>query len=230
MKVIKTLLLSGIISLIIGIPALASEITLDGNFSDWSDKAGITDANGDSKTNPDEDLKAMKYYSDGENLYLYFERYSANNPFWDIQVIFFNGTGTESSHYTPWDNPKDNFAWKSIMATTATINVSKSGSGSTPLTITTNFGGNFKSASSDGKQIELSIPLAAVGLVGKEIEFAAKSDPSAYSPNIDWIPENGPIYIADGPIFGNFSNLLIILAFVFVGFIALKNNDKKVAN
>ncbi|MGL4450039.1 MAG: hypothetical protein ACRCTZ_02470 [Sarcina sp.] len=224
MKIIKIIFISILFTLLASTTTFASEIILDGNFSDWSDKAGIDDPSGDSLTNPDEDLKAMKYYSDGENLYLYFERYSANNPFWDIQVIFFNGTGNLGSHYTPWDNPKENFAWKSVNATTAKINVSKSSSSSDPLLITTNFDGSFNSASFDGRQIEFSIPLSAVGLIGKEIQFAAKSDPSSDAPKIDWIPENGPIYVTDGPIFGSLSTFLIILTFIKVSYLATKHN------
>ena len=222
MKVFKIFFSSILITLLSVTPVFASEILLDGEFSDWSNKAGITDIAGDS-SNSEEDLKSMKYYSDGETLYFYFERYDTTNPYWDIQLIFFNGTGHMSSHYTPWDNPKDNFNWKNIMATTVTINVSKSGTASDKPTITTSLGGHFASSSLDGREIEFSIPLSSIGLVGKEIQFAAKSDPSAYAPNIDWIPEQGPIIITDGPIFGNLSPIFVLLTFITIGFIANHN-------
>ncbi|WP_297522789.1 hypothetical protein [uncultured Clostridium sp.] len=226
MKALKIFFASIIINLLCTTPAFASEIILDGNFSDWNNKVGLTDVAGDS-SNSDEDLKSMKYYSDGQTLYFYFERYDLTNPYWDIQLIFFNGTGHLGSHYTPWDNPKDSFNWKNIMATTVTVNVSKSRTSSNKPKITTNLGGSFDSSSQDGREIEFSIPLKSIGLVDKEIQFAAKSDPSAYAPNIDWIPENGPIIIVDGPIFGNLSFIFIILIFLFIGNLSIINLKKQ---
>ncbi|MGL4763101.1 MAG: hypothetical protein ACRCWG_16890 [Sarcina sp.] len=219
MKILKIFLTTICISLFSSTAAFANEIYLDGEFSDWENKAGITDIFGDS-FNAQEDLKSMKYYSDGETLYFYFERYDTSNPYWDIQLIFFNGTGHLSSHYTPWDNPKDNFNWKNIMATTVTANVSRSGTSSDRPTISTSLSGKFSSSSLDGTEIEFSIPLSSIGLLGKEIQFAAKSDPSAYAPNIDWIPEQGPIIITDGPILGDFTIVFITLAFLSIGFFA----------
>ncbi|MGL4740861.1 MAG: hypothetical protein ACRC41_08655 [Sarcina sp.] len=201
----------------------ATNISLDGNFDDWADKVLISDIQGDSNVQ-NEDLKTLRYYVDENNLYLYVERYDSKplNLNWNLQIILFNGTGHTSSHYTPWDNPKDNFQWKSTTATTVQVTVSTMTPELTPM-ISTTLGDKFRSASQDGRKIEFSIPLAKVGLNSSDIKLAVKSPTYSDAPRIDWIPENGPIHIIDGPIFGNLIFIIIPLVFLSLTFYLKRN-------
>ncbi|MGL4990553.1 MAG: hypothetical protein ACRCYE_11210 [Sarcina sp.] len=203
----------------------SSSINLDGNFDDWNDKPILNDIQGDSNVQ-NEDLKILKYSVDENNLYIYVERYNSSplDLNWNLQVILFNGTGYTSNHYTPWDNPKDNFQWKSTNATTIQVTISTMGSEQLPM-ISTTLDDKFRSASLDGRKIEFSIPLTKIGLTPHDIKLAVKSPTYSDAPHIDWIPENGPLYIVDGPILGKLNLIILPITFTLLSFYIKRNID-----
>jgi hypothetical protein len=79
----KRIFVSLIVLLLILLPTLsvaaAGEITLDGNFDDWTDKPSLADKQGDET--PSRDLISVKWFPDisSGNLYFYAERLSGED-------------------------------------------------------------------------------------------------------------------------------------------------------
>lgn len=210
-------------------------IVLDGLFDDWEDKPSVKDKSGDSGSNGTQDLKELRFYADEEYLYLYIERYKSAQG-WDLWVPIINGTGYEESIFMPWEhgnleeNKDEGWKWKSDKVSTFKINVDYSSWNRNSLAVKPQIGGksigeDMTYFNTDGTKFEIRLPLDLVGLKGvnKEIKFSVASDISQYAPtSIDWIKDDGPIVITQGPIFGALTPMVALLGFAGVGVIATK--------
>ncbi|MGL4773074.1 MAG: hypothetical protein ACRC2K_05845 [Clostridium sp.] len=204
-------------------------IELDGNFEDWNGKPVVRDKVGDAPALKD-DLIELRYYNDEEYLYLYVEREAPQGKEeWDIQAVFHNGTGYEQIHLFPWENKgKPDWEWATANKTTVKINVNYEWYPKDGFRVQVKLGDELiettYSASVDGKRIEFRIPLKPLGLDGKgqEIQFSVKSPPEAYYPTVDWIGDNGPIIITQGPVFGSLTWAIVMLALGGVAYIVYR--------
>jgi hypothetical protein len=207
----------------------ASDIILDGNFDDWSDKPFVSDAKHDEKS-PWLDFLEVRYFADNQYLYLKVERLSANKSEpWHFNVVVLNAVSGQKQIQYPFGQSKPVYAPQFDINTEYNGNKSNSGD-----VVTVSFNGeNIEStfsASNNGKEIEFKIPLSQVGLDGlnKEIQFMLKSDIDSKTGQTDWAPEGRSIIITTGPTFWQLSS---IFSFIVVSFIAYgiyrKRNEKE---
>lgn len=236
---IITICIIGILSCVVRVDAdeVSPPIVIDGVFDDWSDKASLIDSQGDG-TNSHQDLKEVKYIIDDEYLYLYVERYPVEGEYkdsglWDLWIPILNGNGHGGHNcFFPWDK-KDDGSWKAqnvstFKITSSFLEVWDSASQSMVKEFRvivkingSSVGEDRAYRNVDGSKIELRLPLSKVGLTGKdEVIFSVGSDIGAANENVDWIYNDGPITSTEGPIFGIFTGILAIAAFLWVGKIA----------
>ena len=137
----------------------ASNIILDGNFDDWSDKPFISDTKHDIKS-PWLDFLEVRYFADNKYLYLNVERQSANKSEpWHFNVVIINAvTGQKQLQY-PFGQSKPVYAPQFDINTDYTDKQSHNGA-----LVNVSFNGeNIEStfsASNNGKEIEFRIPLS----------------------------------------------------------------------
>lgn len=242
-KIIKLITFCMVFSLFSIINVNADElnppISIDGVFDDWSNTPSLIDPSGDG-TNNHEDLKAVKYITDDQYLYLFIERYPVDgeyngNGLWDIWIPIINGNRYGAHNcFFPWDR-KDGEVWRAQSVSTFKV------VGNFKEKWDQQLGGNVKLfevrikingesvgedylfKGLDGSKIEIKLPLSKVGLSGNdEVVFSVGSDIGAANEYVDWIDNNGPITSTQGPIFGVLTGALIIAAFVWVGMKSIK--------
>lgn len=210
-----------------------ADIVLDGVFDDWSDKPSVMDKEADSGTTG-QDLKEIKYHSDDNYLYLYVERYTAEQGM-DLWIPIINGEiiGDNTQNvFLPWDERnvgKPGGEWVSTPIPCFKIHVDYASWDNSlqvkPKINTTSIGEDKTYYNADGTKFEVRLPLEKVGLAGgnKEIIFNVASDISQWAPtNIDWGSDKGPIVITQGPVFGSLTSVIALAGFVGVGAIATK--------
>lgn len=204
-----------------------SPITIDGNFSDWNNMPYVSDTKGDVPNGMNnEDITGVKYYSDGEYLYLYVERQSAGHSKqdgWTFHVIFPDakqgGRGNSESIEV-------NGKCQMVQYRYAIVNLISGKGNEYSLNVDS---GKYQeqtlSVSNNKKEMEFRVPLKEFGLDGqKEIRFALKSNVNGEvcpaKNTIDWVPDgDGWINIDNGPTLWQFS---AIIGFGIAGFAAYR--------
>lgn len=208
----------------------ASNIILDGNFDDWSDKPFISDVKHDEKS-PWLDFLEIRYFNDNQYLYLKVERQSANKSEpWHFNVVILNAVSGQKQIQHPFGQSKSVYAPQFDISTDYTDNKSDNGA-----IVNVSFNGeNIEStfsASNNAKEIEFRIPLAKVGLDGlnKEVQFMIKSDVDPKTSEIDWVPDGRPIIITTGPTFWQLSSifLFIVVSFIAYGIYRKRNEEEQ---
>ncbi|MDC2866945.1 Firmicu-CTERM sorting domain-containing protein [Bacillus sp. BP-3] len=202
-------------------------ITIDGDFSDWNNMPYVSDPKGDAPSGMNhEDITGVKYYSDGEYLYLYVERQSAGHHknSWTFHVVFpyAKQGGQEKWEYVDIDGKCQMMQYRYPI-----VWVGEVGKGNQYAVKVT--AGSYQeqtlSVSSNKKQVEFRVPLKEFGLdKQREIRFGLKSNVSGQvcpaKNTIDWVPDrDGWIYIDNGPTVWQFS---AIAGFGIVGFAAYR--------
>ncbi|MEH6890106.1 hypothetical protein V7024_10390 [Bacillus sp. JJ864] len=202
-------------------------ITIDGNFSDWNHMPYVSDTKGDVPNGMNhEDITGVKYYSDGEYLYLYVERQAAGHhkDSWIFHVVFPDAAqgGQEKWEYVEVDGKCQMMKYRYPIVWVG--DVGKGNQYAVKVTA-----GSYQeqtlSVSSNKKQIEFRVLLKEFGLdKQREIRFALKSNLSGQvcpaKNTIDWVPgRDGWIYIDNGPTLWQFS---AIAGFGIVGFAAYR--------
>ncbi|CAG9613065.1 hypothetical protein BACCIP111899_02260 [Bacillus rhizoplanae] len=202
-------------------------ITIDGNFSDWNNMPYVSDTKGDVPNGMNnEDITGVKYYSDGEYLYLYVERQSAghsNQDGWTFHVIFPDAKQGGRSNS---ESIEVNGKCQMIQYHHSIVNLISGKGNQYSISVDS---GKYQeqtfSVSSDKKELEFRVPLKEFGLdKQKEIRFALKSNISGEvcpaKNTIDWVPDrDGWITIDNGPTLWQFS---AIVGFGIVGFAAYR--------
>ncbi|MGG2067175.1 Firmicu-CTERM sorting domain-containing protein [Bacillus sp. S14(2024)] len=204
-----------------------SPITIDGNFSDWNNMPYVSDRKGDVPNGMNnEDITGVKYYSDGEYLYLYVERQSAGHSKqdgWTFHVIFPDakqgGRGNSESIEV-------NGKCQMVQYRYAIVNLISGKGNEYSLNVDS---GKYQeqtlSVSDNKKEMEFRVPLKEFGLdKQKEIRFALKSNVNGEvcpaKNTIDWVPDrDGWINIDNGPTLWQFS---AIIGFGIAGFAAYR--------
>lgn len=205
----------------------ASNIILDGNFDDWSDKPFVSDVKQNEKS-PWLDILKVGYFSDKQYLYLKVERLSANKSEpWHFNVVVLNAIKGQKQLQYPFGQSKSVYAPQFDISTNYSGNKSNNGAIVNVSFNRENIESTF-SASSNGKEIEFRIPLAKVGLDGlnKEIQFMLKSDVDPKTGEIDWVPNARPIIITTGPTFWQLSSIVCFIAVSFITYRIYKNRNE----
>lgn len=177
----------------------ASGITLDGQFSDWTDKPGLQDTR--SNVPAQQDMVSVKWLPDSsdENFYMYCERLDGmnenkNNPNavdWDFEVNFSSDQGTRTAFVSY--HPESRFVDVSL----------KDARGDSLWSSKGKWGDDKYSA----RRVEFSIPLS----------FLASSPSSGYqfdmsfNSSYDRVPDTGSITISTASTFPYFSAVLMLL-------------------
>jgi hypothetical protein len=192
--------------------AINAGITLDGNFSDWNGKPGVSDGKHDVN-NTENDFINTKYIADNNYLYLYVERLAASkNAPWHFKVIIPNGVSGQNKNINLFNKGKLSF----VPVFDVTVSFEKSLN-----LVSVSYNGqsieSTLSSSPNGKIIEFRIPLDRVGLSGfsKEIQFALQSD-SDKDNNADWLPEAYPITLTTGPTGAVITSIIFFLGVSFL--------------
>lgn len=189
------------------------EISIDGNFDDWSGKPSLTDTKHDIKS-PSLDFTGIQYFSDDQYLYLRVDRQAAkkSEP-WDFKVVMLNAElgqkhlnypfGSDKPVYAPQFEIKSYYTGNSSSKGTA-INVSFDG-----MDLETTF-----SAANNGKNIEFRVPLEMVGLSGqnKQVEFMVGSAEDSKTGEVDWVPDGEKIVVTTGPVMGKWWQAIFFTA------------------
>lgn len=225
-------------------------IVIDGEYEDWEDKPAVYDRIGE--TNGNTDFKELRFYREGKWLYLYLERIDPTRPVqWDLRIPIINANkryGT-TPVFLPWDEIKDEDGnptgvWPNNdnptqeVAYQATISYrdgwdSSLGQMVYITEISVIQGGcyreNFRFRYTDPARVEFAIPLNWVGLGDEmdEVSFAVGANTNASThAQLDWVGEEGPINITQGPIFGSLTPVVALLCLIGVGLIAsqMKNS------
>lgn len=226
-------------------------IKIDGDYSDWSDdKEMPTIVDGpdihivnDNKEyvqniQKGQDLNQVKYYKDDDYLYLYMDRKESSSE-WDIWIPIGNGAlngNKDSSAGDPFFFPVDNqgkapYEWSNSYCKAFHVRVDYQVNENVmryKILYNNNEVDNITVIpSSDGKQVEMRLPLKAVGLNGpnKTIYFNVACGISQSPVNIDWINHGKGISVDNGPVFGDLTPVLTAAGFLGVGF--LVNKKKK---
>lgn len=208
-----------------------SSIVIDGKYDDWEGMPSVIDKSGDASKGS-QDLKEVRYMADDNFLYLYIERYAPGST-WDIWIPFPDVKG-EGTVFYPWEHGNkdkvNDWEWKDtkkVALFKITCEFSKGKMG-----VHLDYGsqkiGSYWYNNSDGLRFEIALPLEKVGLngIGKEIKFSVASDISQWSPTkVDWINDDGPIIVTDGPIFGSMTSLVVLSSFIGVGYIIKKREE-----
>lgn len=203
------------------------EISIDGDFDDWSGKPSFSDPKHDIKS-PWLDFTGLQYYADDQYLYLRLERLAAkkSDP-WEFKVVILNANSGENHEnypfgpdepvYAPQFDVKSYYTGNHSSDKTA-INVSFDGAD-----IETTF-----SSSNNNKDVELRVPLELVGLNGpdKQVEFVIGSATDEKTGVIDWIPDGEKIIVTTGPASGKWWT---IICFAAVSVLAYRVYRKKKA-
>lgn len=198
----------------------STNIVIDGNFQDWSDKPYVEDPKHDIKS-PWLDFLGVGYYADDKYLYLHVIRQAANKSEpWHFNVVMLNGTKGPTLPQYLFGSTKPVYAPQFDVTTYYTSNSSHNG-----IVVKVSFNGqqleSTFSSNNNAKEIEFRVPLASVGLdgVNKEVKFVLKSDVKDV---VDWAPER-PIIITTGPTLWQISSVFFFIIVSAAAYRVYKN-------
>jgi len=222
------------------------EIEIDGDFDDWKDKPYLSDYKRDIVSSS-LNFTEVRYFADGEYLYLYVERKSAkkSQP-WDFDLLILNAERGWKQYGVIPTKFKYNRKYKYYIASNfkrvkyvkfdiSTDDSYRKNNRGTPIKVCLN---NEKiessmSISSNNKRVEFRIPLERVGLEGenKEIKFMLKSafDIKSYKKGLypyDWIANGKPIIMTTGSTYWQMSALIFFIVVSFIGYRFTKKRNK----
>ncbi|WP_432402818.1 Firmicu-CTERM sorting domain-containing protein [Wukongibacter sp. M2B1] len=211
---------------------------IDGSFDDWKDKPYLSDYKRDIVSSS-LNFTEVRYFADGEYLYLYVERKSGGKyQSWDFDLLILNPErgwknygliptkfeyDRKYNYYTASDFKRAKYVKFDI---STDYNYKKNNKG-TPIKVCLN-GEKIESSmsvSSNNKRVEFRIPLEKVGLEGenKEIKFMLKSafDIKSYKKGLypyDWIANGKPIVLTTGSTCWQMSALIFFIIVLFIGY------------
>jgi hypothetical protein len=204
-----------LILLLLPMQVFAASITLDGQFSDWTDKPQIMDLQGDEK--PEGDIISSGWYPDtsDSNLYIYCKRLSGldqnkKKPVdWNFEISFKTNSGNRTAfvYYHPESRQVE-------------------------VTLIDNTGhylwcgkGKWGEDKASGQQVEFYIPLDFLtGCIPGGYQFDM-----FYTSGNDRVPDRGAITISTASTFPIYS-AIILAAFVILGLVIGKTDYFEIKN
>lgn len=209
-------------------------IQINGEFSDWNGQGGVDDKVGD--TTGGTDLTNLRFVREDNLLYINLKRDPKEvDEQWNLRIPIINADPKYGTIpvFLPWDEIKDENGngtgvWPNNdnptqeVAYLVTIsyredwdpNEGEWGEMVTMMNVTVSLGNNridYVYKCLDKNETEFAIDLDWVGLGDdtSEVEFAIGSNTDSLThSNMDWISEDGPIKVTNGPILGIFTVIL----------------------
>lgn len=201
-------------------------ITLDGSFQDWENvSSSVTNMQhtlGDTRQ-----LKTLKTYISGNNLYLYVERWEARQgEYWDLDAVFFDNTRVNKGiqfQKPPWMSKKVKVPTVDVL-----IYKDRAVNDYVAEVVFSSYYTSTYSVSDDFLKAEFMIPLSLLGVDSQLTDVVIGVNSVSGNNQVeDWIPRTGPLIVAGGPVFGVVEPYIMLVLILIVFIIVYRKYKKK---